>query len=552
MQSDGTLLEIKSRVDIVDVVSDYVPLKRAGRNHKGLCPFHTEKTPSFMVNAEKQIFHCFGCGAGGDIFTFIMKKENMEFREALEILAKRAGVELKQERPEDRSERERLRNIQAEALRYFQANLKKAQRALQYLKKRGVTGESMEAFSLGYAPRGWHLLIDHLKKKGFSTGLMIKAGVAASGQKGPYDIFRERIIFPIFDLHGAPVAFGGRVMDDAMPKYLNSPDTPLFRKGDTLYALGEAREEIRARGYAVVVEGYLDAIMCHQYGVCNVVAPLGTALTGAHLRKLSPLARNILLVFDGDQAGVAAARRSLEMALEGGLRGKVLVLPPGEDPDSILSTKGAGHFMELMGRASTPVEFMLSGGGTSGQEGVRQTVALAAKLSDPIFRDEIIRELAERSGTRELALREALTRYRKTGSFPEAGRRVLVYDEETILLSAALSVPEKKEEILGRVGTEDMENTLVRNIFSKLAGRESSREPFVDADWSAEERELVSRLAVSPGFDAEHIDRNIEDCIRKISRRRLEERIRNAESRGDLKLLNELYSERQKLTQEAS
>jgi DNA primase len=551
MQSDGTLLEIKSRVDIVDVVSDYVPLKRAGRNHKGLCPFHTEKTPSFMVNAEKQIFHCFGCGAGGDIFTFIMKKENMEFREALEILAKRAGVELRQERPEDRSERERLRNIQAGALRYFQANLKKSQRALQYLKKRGVTGESVEAFSLGYAPRGWHLLIDHLKKKGFSTELMIKAGVAASGQKGPYDIFRERIIFPIFDLHGAPVAFGGRVMDDAMPKYLNSPDTPLFRKGDTLYALGEAREEIRARGYAVVVEGYLDAIMCHQYGVRNVVAPLGTALTGAHLRKLSPLARNILLVFDGDQAGVAAARRSLEMALEGGLRGKVLVLPPGEDPDSILSTKGAGHFMELMGRASTPVEFMLSGGGTSGQEGVRQTVALAAKLSDPIFRDEIIRELAERSGTRELALREALTRYRKTGSFPEAGRRVLVYDEETILLSAALSVPEKKEEILGRVGTEDMENTLVKNIFRKLAGRDSSREPFVDADWSAEERELVSRLAVSPGFDAEHIDRNIEDCIRKISRRRLEERIRNAESRGDLKLLSELYSERQKLTQEA-
>jgi DNA primase len=551
MQSDGTLLEIKSRVDIVDVVSDYVPLKRAGRNHKGLCPFHTEKTPSFMVNAEKQIFHCFGCGAGGDIFTFIMKKENMEFREALEILAKRAGVELRQERPEDRSERERLRNIQAGALRYFQANLKKSQRALQYLKKRGVTGESVEAFSLGYAPRGWHLLIDHLKKKGFSTELMIKAGVAASGQKGPYDIFRERIIFPIFDLHGAPVAFGGRVMDDTMPKYLNSPDTPLFRKGDTLYALGEAREEIRARGYAVVVEGYLDAIMCHQYGVCNVVAPLGTALTGAHLRKLSPLARNILLVFDGDQAGVAAARRSLEMALEGGLRGKVLVLPPGEDPDSILSTKGAGHFMELMGRASTPVEFMLSGGGTSGQEGVRQTVALAAKLSDPIFRDELIRELAERSGTREATLREVLQRYRKTGSFADSARRVFVYDEETLLLSAALSVPEKKEEILGRVGAEDMENTLVKNIFRKLAGRESSPEHFMDADWSAEERELVSRLVVSPGFDDEHIDRNIEDCIRKISRRRLEERIKNAESRGDLKLLSELYSERQKLIREA-
>jgi hypothetical protein len=178
-------------------------------------------------------------------------------------------------------------------------------------------------------------------------------------------------------------------------------------------------------------------------------------------------------------------------------------------------------------------------------------VALAAKLSDPIFRDELIRELAERSGTREATLREVLQRYRKTGSFADSARRVFVYDEETILLSAALSVPEKKEEILGRVGTEDMENTLVKNIFRKLAGRDSSREPFVDADWSAEERELVSRLAVSPGFDAEHIDRNIEDCIRKISRRRLEERIRNAESRGDLKLLSELYSERQKLTQEA-
>jgi DNA primase len=550
MQSDGTLLEIKSRVDIVDVISDYVPLKRAGRNHKGLCPFHTEKTPSFMVNAEKQIFHCFGCGAGGDVFTFIMKKESMEFREALEILAKRAGVELKRERPEERSEREKLRNIQAEALRYFRENLKKSQRAMQYLKKRGVTGDSMEAFSLGYAPRGWHLLIDYLRKRGFSAELMMKAGVAASGQKGPYDIFRERIIFPILGLHGEPVAFGGRVMDDAMPKYLNSPDTPLFRKGDTLYALGEAREEIRAKGYAVVVEGYLDAIMCHQYGVRNVVAPLGTALTSSHLRKLFPLARNILLVFDGDQAGVAAARRSLEMALEGGLRAKVLVLPPGEDPDSILTTKGVGHFMDLMGRASTPVEFMLSGGGASREEGVRQTVALVAKLSDPIFRDELIRELAERAGIRELTLREELQRYRKTGSFADTGRKVLVYDEETLLLSAALSAPGKKEEILGRVGMDDMENTLVRSIFMKLANREFSQQHPMDADWSAEERALVSRLAVSPGFDPEHVDRNIEDCIRKISRRRLEERIKNAESRGDLRLLNELYSERQKLIQE--
>jgi DNA primase len=319
--------EIRNRLDIVELVSDYVTLKRAGQNYKGLCPFHGEKTPSFMVSPQKQIYHCFGCGAGGDVFSFIMKYEGMEFRDAMELLAKRAGVELKGIDKGQQGQRQALRTIQAEAMSFYMAHLERSEAASRYLSERGVGEDTRKAFSLGYAPRGWQELYNHLRKKGFKEPFIMQSGLIAKGSKGPYDVFRERIVFPIFDIQGEPLAFGGRIIGNGQPKYLNSSDTALFKKGEILYALDKAKEGIREKGNVMVVEGYLDAIMCHQYGINNAVAPLGTALTSGHLRKIGRFTGNLLLVFDGDQAGKAAAMRSLHMVVEHGMRARVLMLP---------------------------------------------------------------------------------------------------------------------------------------------------------------------------------------------------------------------------------
>ncbi|HEB02137.1 MAG TPA: DNA primase, partial [Nitrospirae bacterium] len=316
MSSDGAAEEVKSRLDIVEHISDYVQLKRSGANYKGLCPFHNEKTPSFMVHPAKQIFHCFGCNAGGDVFTFTMKHEGLSFPEALALLARRAGVELKPQSGYKKGERERLKAAVVEAMSFFQAELKRSKVAGEYINKRGLTPETVKEFSIGYVPQGWHNLLNHLKKKGFKEDVIIKAGLAVKGDRGPYDVFRARLIFPILDMHGEPVAFGGRVIDDGQPKYLNSPESTLFKKSDTLYALSHSREAMRKEGFAAVSEGYLDAIMCHQHGIVNVVAPLGTALTAGHLKKLLRHTEDIVLVFDGDSAGVAAARRSLNLIMD--------------------------------------------------------------------------------------------------------------------------------------------------------------------------------------------------------------------------------------------
>lgn len=549
MVSDGAVEEVKARLDIVEHISDYVQLKKAGHNYRGLCPFHPEKTPSFMVSRDKQIFHCFGCGAGGDIIGFTMKQEGLTFPEALRLLAKKAGVELAFD-PKAQGEREALKAVQAEALRYYRAALEGSREARAYLKGRGVTGATSKAFSLGYAPKGWQGLREHLKGKGYKDPLLLKSGLFASGNKGIYDTFRDRIMFPIFDLHGEAVAFGGRVMGEGQPKYLNSSDTPLFKKGDTLYALEKAKEEIRKNEKAVVVEGYMDAIMCHQAGIANTVAPLGTALTAGHLRRLSRYANALVLVFDGDQAGLAAARRSLPLVFEHEMKAELLALPKGEDPDSLLRKKGSEHFASLLGRAGSPVEFIL---GIS-RDPVNEAVGVIAKVRDPILRGELIMELADRTGRNEGDIREKIGMLRKTGAAQEAGAGPGISNgqdgrsEEMLLLSAAIQAPERITDIMDRVDLGDLRDVRIRDIFEKLSTLEGSLQ---GAHLTEEERALVSKLTLHPGFDVENIERNMEDCIRRITRRRYDERIKAAEKAGDLKLLSRLLTERQRLMQEA-
>lgn len=549
MHSDGLVDEIKSRLDIVEHISDHVALKKAGANYRGLCPFHAEKTPSFMVHPEKQIFHCFGCGAGGDIFGFTMKHENLTFAEALRLLARKAGVPLKREDPGERSERDAMKAALAEAARYYSAQLERSGPAKEYLSGRGLTGESLRAFAIGYAPEGWHNLFNHLRKKGFGEAVIMKSGLAVSGAKGPYDVFRGRVIFPIADIHGETIAFGGRVIEGGEPKYLNSPETPLFKKGDTLYGLQMAKEAIRQRGFSVLAEGYLDVIMCHQSGIANAVAPLGTALTPGHARRLGRYAPELVLVFDGDAAGTAAARRSLPIVFAGGLKARLMMLPAGEDPDSLLRARGPEHFEGLLKDALSPVDFLLRASEGPVEEAINQAIALIAEAADPVVRGRLLTELSDRTRVNEREIREKLDRQRKSGSpAPAQKARALAYNEEVLLLSAAVNLPDRAGALLERLQVGQMRDPLIRNIFERLSAGGLDA---MAAASTEEEKALVRRLSIEPGFDLESADRNIEDCLRKITRRGVDERIRSAEEAGDLKLLSRLLSERQKLFEEA-
>ena len=325
--------EVRQRTDIVDLVGSYVQLQRAGRNYKGLCPFHTEKTPSFIVFPESQRWHCFGaCSTGGDVFNFVMRRENMDFGEALRLLAERAGVALEPltvEAIEHREERDRLREINAAAALHYHRLLMESpagEAAREYLARRGVTRETMVTFQLGYAPDEWRSAEGALAPVYGHEDLLTAGIISRSERGGHYDRFRNRLMFPIRDPQGHVIGFGGRVLDDSVPKYLNSPDTPLFDKGAVLYGLDLAREEIRETGTVVVVEGYMDVVVPYQSGVRNLVACLGTALTEAHIGLCGALV--LILALDPDEAGLRATERGIETAQQALDRRTVPVLTP--------------------------------------------------------------------------------------------------------------------------------------------------------------------------------------------------------------------------------
>ncbi|OGK83920.1 MAG: DNA primase [Candidatus Rokubacteria bacterium GWA2_70_23] len=384
--SASLLEEIRSRVDMVEMVGQFVNLKRAGENWKGLCPFHTEKTPSFTVHPKKGIFHCFGCGAGGDAFGFLMRQDRLAFPEAVRLLAQRAGVELPSERRPEAADGkiEALRQIMARAAEFYAEALwaPGGDKARRYLEGRGVDPEVARRFGLGYAPEGWDHLLAFMRGQSVAEEGLAQAGLVLPRQTGSgfYDRFRGRLLFTIRDGQGRVVAFGGRALGPEEPKYLNSPETPLYVKGQILYALDLAKGAMRERNRAIVVEGYLDCLMAHQHGFTETVAALGTAFTQAQLALLQRSADEIVAVFDADAAGQKAAARIDElmsgpadlrslgwsMARTGGFERaghfpvKVAVLPPGHDPDSLLRSQGADAFRSRVDEARSILSFVMA------------------------------------------------------------------------------------------------------------------------------------------------------------------------------------------------
>jgi len=558
MRSDRVLEDIKERIDIVDFISGYVQLRKSGQNWKGLCPFHTEKTPSFMVSQAKQIYHCFGCGAGGDVIGFLVNYERMSFPEALQVLAEKAGVQLPAYGQDKKQieKGEQIRNALAHAAEFYARKLSESKSASAYINKRGITDESITLFRLGYAPEGWSNLLKHLRQAGYSDAVIREAGLAVAGDKGLYDMFRQRVIFPIMGTNGNVIAFGGRAMDDSLPKYINSPETPVFKKSETLYGLYTAKEAIRQKDYALIVEGYMDVIICHQYGFKNGIAPLGTSLTSGHLLKLRKLTKEVVVIFDGDAAGIAAAKRALPLLAQNDFHAKILILPDKEDPDSYLRKHGSESFSILIEKAESVSDFILNASKGQRSQAVREALTVIAERQDAIEAEQMLIELAGKTRISEATLREEYRKLRakKTGTTIKPVRTKAAPKnraEEELLLSAVIAFPDKADAVLSRIDPEEIQDAAIASLFRRIAALPDRTNIAGVLDQASEEdRLLFTRLSVAPGFDPEFVDRNIEDCFTKIEKRKFEARLLHARASGDVQLINTLLLEKKKLIKE--
>ncbi len=357
---ENILNEIQDKCDIVEVISSYIPLKPSGRNFKACCPFHHEKTPSFVVSPDKQIYHCFGCNSGGNVFNFLKEYEKVDFIDAVKMLAEKTGVKL----PESRSHGDQddslvsvLYSVNDIAANYYSNLLEKLDSSLEpkrYIAKRGLDGAIIKKFRVGYADSSWKALLDYLLGRGIKQDIILKAGLVIKGKDNSYyDIFRNRVIFPIFDARDKVIGFGARVMDETLPKYINSPETAVYKKGQHLYGLNFAKAHIKERNFAIITEGYLDVITCHQYGVNNTIASLGTALTTEQIRLLKRYTHNIVMLYDADQAGEMASLRGLDLFLEEDMNVKIATLEKGHDPDSFLGKFGKEKLDEIIKKSKS-------------------------------------------------------------------------------------------------------------------------------------------------------------------------------------------------------
>ncbi|MDF2841052.1 MAG: primase [Clostridia bacterium] len=362
--SEQLISEIIEKNDIVDVISGYMSLKKNGTNYKCLCPFHSEKSPSFSVSSTKQIFNCFGCGVGGNVISFVQKMERLEFVEALKFLADRAHIEVSDTNNEQQLKKLSLYNtlykINQETARFFYSNLNKSKEPMDYLKGRGLNEQTIKSFGLGYSLNAWSSLQNHLRQKGFSQDMMQKAGLIAKSEKssGYYDKFRNRIMFPIIDLKGNVIAFGGRVMDDSKPKYLNSPETPIFHKGENIYGLNFVKKQQNIENI-IIVEGYMDVIALHQYGITNAVASLGTAFTENQAKLLKRFSNEIIIAYDADVAGQSATLKGLAILEKEGCTVKVLTVPSGKDPDEFVRKEGMEAFKSRIKNSVSLIEYKI-------------------------------------------------------------------------------------------------------------------------------------------------------------------------------------------------
>lgn len=596
---DQTIDAVREATNIVDVIGEHLPLTPAGRNYKALCPFHEEKTPSFIVTPDRQTYHCFGCGAGGNVFSFLMKHQGLTFREALELLAPRAGVALPRSPEPSRegvpgslgSAGKILLSLE-DASRLFERNLwelEAAAKARNYLAERGLSQETARAARLGYALPGFDQLRQRLgRTHGIPT--LIAAGLLVDrGEDRTYDRFRDRLIFPILGPPGRPLGFGARSLDGSEPKYLNSPETAVYHKREVLYGLPAARPFWARQGTAWTVEGYMDVLTLQQAGLGGVVSVSGTALTRHHARLLGRHVRRVVLLFDGDEAGRGAVLRSLPALLAEGLRVKVALLAGDQDPDSLVRKGGAEAVQKVVDEAPGVIEFVFShrqknlSKEESRAETVRELISLGALLPDRVGRRLFAEEAARRMGFDEATFAGEMEASRvatSTGAAPrtaerrpapEAGGTQLRprpapgegqsgHAAERMLLAMALGRPRIVRQIRQHLTPEDFTHVEHRKLLDLLLVREERGESIRPADLAGPEEDpalaaLVSAMALDPIADEEREDAAAElvsklhDRRRQVERTQLRERIRECEAAGRRDEVGPLLARLQSLIQ---
>ncbi len=567
--------QVREAADIVEVVGEQVRLKKRGKRWEGLCPFHEEKTPSFSVDAEHGLYYCFGCHQGGDVFKFVMQSENLNFPEAVERLGRRYGVQLPPRSPEARQRREagdRLRTLLEEAQRFFTDSLDAAEgsEARSELERRGFPRETWVDFGFGYAPDEWRRLLDHMTRR-HPQGALIEAGLAVQPESGtaPYDRFRSRLTFPIRAGDGRLIAFGGRQLGDGEPKYLNSPESSIFRKRSTLFCLDRARRAIADSARVLVVEGYFDCLSLHRVGIHDVVATLGTALTSDHARllkrRLGPDG-TALMCYDADNAGRRAAATGARVLLEAGVEVAVMVLPPGMDPDDFVRDRGVDAFQELLDRPTPLLEFLL---GDLPPEPARrrrpglQLASLVCSASDPALRQNMVEELARQLYLRPREIEEHGARgQRPSGAKPTAGRRPVPAGEREMVRILLDCSREWRRKILEIVHLEYIGDQRVRTLLETVRQVDESGPAdgdfvgeLLQASTDADAVSLVAELGTSPMPEVtdESIRRQLRALLEHQARegaRRLAPLIEAAEGRGDNEELDRLLAEKARLRQE--
>lgn len=580
--SDDTVSEVRGRSSILEVVSDYVNLKKTGKNHKGLCPFHTEKTPSFMVNEDKQIFHCFGCGEGGDVFSFLIKVGHFSFPQAVEELAKRYGVritprDLSPLQKRETARREVLYQINQIALEYFHDLLmrrREGEQARKYLSQRGLNKDLLVEYQLGYSLDIWNGLVQHLQEKKVDLELARELGlILPRKREGWYDVFRGRIIFPIFDVHRRAVGFGGRILKEGQPKYLNSPESIVYHKGEVLYGLHGAKQSISEKESVLLVEGYFDLLTLHQFGFKNSVATSGTALTPQHIRILKRYTNTMVTLFDADQAGIQATLRCLPLFLEESIWAKAIILPPGEDPDTYLRKGHLEEFKRQVAEAIPLFDFffdhLMKTHDVRSIDGrvkvAEQGVTLLRRIPEGIRRNVYVKALAEKIDLQESVLHDMLRTPSKEPS-PREGRREKEGARgpwprsEEMIVRLMVHHPDIIPKVSSTGVLDDFESPVLKQMAERLMGlhEKGGRQTLAEGLEHFEEdvRRQLSALAIQEnGLGEGPREKILEDCIQNMRERRIKSirgellrRIKEAEKRQGRKELEALLLERQELT----
>jgi len=575
------LEDILSRVDIAELISGYIPLKRSGRNFKALCPFHHEKTASFVVSTDRQIYHCFGCSKGGNAFSFLMEYERMEFQEAVELLAKKCGVTIPESNKEDAktaSLSTQLYKINEPANAFYTQNLNSAegQIAKNYLIKRNIKEETLKLFRLGFALDKWDALINYLRAKNISLSLLEKAGLVVSKEGGGYyDRFRNRIIFPIFDVNSRTLGFGARVLptgiqakpDASIAKYVNSPETPIYTKGRHLYGLNLAKEAIRENDFVAVVEGYLDFIMPYQEGFKNIVASLGTALTLEQARLIKRYTSNVVIVYDADDAGQIATLRTLDIFIEEDMEVRVVCLPQGFDPDLFVRKYGIESFKDKIKQAENLFDYKLkvlklrhNPKNIEGKAKIASEMLLTInKFKNAVLKSEYLRKLSQVLDIEEIALLEEVHKIKPDrpylNSQSPAPKKININPTEKLLIKLMLEENEFIRRIKEALEPTDFQDEKACQIIStifELLEQGKNIEPSSLINYFADEEisQVLCESTLSPEINEQDREKIVTECIQRIKntklssrRQRLQEEIKVAENLGDEDKINRLKEE---------